>query len=140
MNNNLLSRDNDSVFFDLVDRVHQSRACPGIEQLNETDWLIEWWFCQFRDAIHVAILLHMVDDFMHELDLPLVQGLIIDKGRERFHGSLMIQPRNPTDQKAKGRIAILSFIVFFASQLTCQNPLQLAIIAIITNKFMICLL
>jgi len=63
----------------------------------------------------------MINDLINKCYLLLIQRFIIDKGRECFHGSIMIQFGYLPDHKPKGCVPILTFVVFFTTELLGQD-------------------
>ena len=65
---------------------------------------------------------------MDKVDLPLVQGLVVDKGRKRLHGRLVIQLYNFPNEQAKGRITVFPGVILLTAQFTGQNPFQFPVV------------
>ena len=65
---------------------------------------------------------------MHKINLALVEGLVVDKLRERRHGGVMVELGNLANQQAKRCIAVFTFIVFLASQLASEHAFQFLVI------------
>ena len=57
----------------LIDFIYQ--GCSGfyVKEFYEADWSVEWRFCEFFCVFHVAVQLDVVDDFVYEGDLFLVE-------------------------------------------------------------------
>ena len=59
----------DSIFPDGINGFHQFSACFAIKQAGEQDGLVERRFHQDGFAFHIAVLLDVMDDLLHESDL-----------------------------------------------------------------------
>ena len=120
--------DPDRVVPDLINRFYKPVYRALIEKLYKAHRLVEGRAGQVFDAFHIAVLLVVVDDYMHKLYLPLVEGLVVDEGGEGLHDRVVIQLRDPPDQQAEGHFAVLSRIALLTAQLGGQDTFQCLII------------
>ena len=106
-----------SILFHRIDRFHQFSACFAIKQAGKQNGLVKGWFHQNRFAFHIAVLLDVMDDLLHESDLLCIQRFIVDELGECLHGSFVVKFCHLAHQQTKRGIFELPGIIFFAAQL-----------------------
>lgn len=113
----------------LVDGRNQRGACFLVKELHKRNRFIKRRLHEHLWTFHVAVNFNMGDDFVHKINLALVEGLVVDKLRECRHGGVVVELGNLANQQAKRCIAVFTFIVFFASQLAGKHTFQFLVIA-----------
>ena len=63
----------DRIFPDGINGFHQFSAHFAVKQAGEQDGLVERRFHQNGFAFHIAVLLDLMDDLLHESDLLCIQ-------------------------------------------------------------------
>ena len=58
-------------------------------------------FHQHRFAFHIAVLLDVMDDLLHERDLLCIQRFVVDELGECLHGSFVVQLCHLAHQQTK---------------------------------------
>ena len=120
----------DRIFPDGINGFHQLTAHFAVKQAGEQDGLVERRFHQNGFAFHIAVLLDVMDDLLHESDLLCIQRFIVDELGECLHGGFVVELRHLAHQQTKRGIFELPGIIFFAAQLAGEDVFQLNVIAL----------
>ena len=107
-----------------------SPPCFAIKQAGKQDGLVKGRFHQDGFAFHIAVLLDVMDDLLHESDLLCIQRFIVDELGECLHGGFVVELRHLAHQQTKRGIFELPGIIFFAAQLAGEDVFQLNVIAL----------
>ena len=67
------------ILFHRIDRIHQFTACFTIKQAGKQNGLVKGRFHQNRFALHITVLLDVMNNLLHERDLLCIQRFVIDK-------------------------------------------------------------
>lgn len=126
----LFSGDFDGVFFYLLDDFHEALLFGGVEQLKNALWFVKGWPGQFADIFHVAVLHDVIDDFFHEDNLRLGEGLVVDEFGKGRHGRFPVHFGDFSHQQPKRRVLKGPAVIFRRAQLAGEDALQTFVIGL----------